>query len=109
MTPTTKAALDAAEKAINRVKGLLTQDEYDALIAPAMRLIAEARKAEETRYFLSNDGSGHWYIVLVSRQEEWYQWRNLDEDDEASWEAPSFASRINGSPELVHFISPEVK
>lgn len=55
------------------------------------------------RYFLGSDNSGHWYVVPVSKTDEWDMWNNLDEDDEAAWEAPEWAKRVGGSPTLVTF------
>ena len=55
-------------------------------------------------WFLDSDHDGHWYLVLAAEREAWNAWLNLDTDDEAGWEVPSFASRINGSPSQVEFV-----
>ncbi len=59
------------------------------------------------RYFLSQDNSSHWYIVDASKRSEWEAWREIDEDDERSWEAPEFADRLDGDPGRVEFTDPE--
>lgn len=59
------------------------------------------------RYFLDQDNSCHWYIVPVANRAEWEAWCELDEDDEASWTPPAFATPINGSPTRVTFTDPE--
>jgi hypothetical protein len=51
----------------------------------------------DTRWFISSDQSGHEYAVPVSCTAEWEAWRALDDDDEASWEVPFFALRIDGT------------
>lgn len=48
MTPTTKAALDAAEKALNVIKPYISRVAWDGISADPLHLIAEARKAEES-------------------------------------------------------------
>ena len=62
----------------------------------------------QERYFLSQDGSCHWYVVPVSRKEEWSEWRNLPEDDERAWDTPDFAQEVGGSPTLVTFTDPAI-
>jgi hypothetical protein len=58
------------------------------------------------RYFLSQDNSSHWYLVPVENREEWDAWCNLDEDDEAAWDAPDFARRLDGGPNGITFSDP---
>lgn len=48
MTPTTKAAMDAAERAIGEAGDLPLGSVLIELFSSALRLIAEARKAEES-------------------------------------------------------------
>lgn len=57
----------------------------------------------KNRFFLSRDSSCHWYVVPSSKRDEWEAWTNLDEDDEASWEAPKWAHEINGPPDAITF------
>lgn len=51
------------------------------------------------RYFFDQDSSGHWYMVESFHRYAWQKWRDLDQDLEEAWEAPSFAQRIDGYPE----------
>lgn len=60
------------------------------------------------RYFLSRDSSSHWYVVPVSKLEEWETWCNLDEDDERAWDVPKWAQKVGGSPSLVTFEAFEI-
>lgn len=62
----------------------------------------------EPRYFLDQDNSSHWYIVPLDRKAEWEAWLAIDEDDEASWDAPEWAKSIGGSPTLVTFTDPRI-
>lgn len=55
------------------------------------------------RYFLSRDNSCHWYIIPEEYRTAWTAFLNLDEDDEQSWDIPTFATAVGGSPELVTF------
>lgn len=48
------------------------------------------------RYFVGSDNSGHEYFVPVARREEFDEWAQLPEDDEAGWETPEYATRIDG-------------
>jgi hypothetical protein len=45
---------------------------------------------------LVRDTSGHRYIVPVEHVDDWVALYDLDEDDEASWEVPEWAERIEG-------------
>lgn len=65
----------------------------------------EAKPSPE-RFFLSTDGDGHWFIVPVAKRDEWYEWANIDSDDERSWESPEFAQPVGGSPSMVSFTDP---
>jgi len=60
------------------------------------------------KYFLDQDNSGHWYLVPVEHKEAWKIWSDLDEDDEASWEAPEYAQQLGTRPSCVQFENPEV-
>ena len=58
------------------------------------------------RFFLSQDGSCHWYLVPVDKRKEWEAWTAIDEDDERAWTPPDYAEAIGGSPSRVEFESP---
>ena len=60
-------------------------------------------------YFLSQDQSGHWYVVPEAREAEWSAWCDISEEDERAWEAPDFAVRVGGAPCLVRFTGFEVR
>lgn len=54
-------------------------------------------------YFLDSDNDGHWFIVPLSKNEEWDKWQDIDCDDEARWTVPNFAIPVNGHPGRVIF------
>lgn len=58
------------------------------------------------RFFLDQDNSSHWYLVPVADRVEWFAWQDLESDDEASWDAPAFACRID-DPQIITFSEPE--
>lgn len=60
-------------------------------------------------FFLSQDGDCHWYVVPKDKKKEWDEWRELDEDNKRSWEAPYFAIEIGGCPSQVIFKDFEIK
>lgn len=60
------------------------------------------------KYFLDRDGSCHWYIVDADKRKEWYEWIELYEDDERSWEAPEYAKSIGGNPSRIEFYLEEI-
>ena len=62
---------------------------------------------EVAQYFLSQDQSSHWYVVPISRKDEWNDWVDLDEDDEAGWEVPEYAISA-GNPSSVIFTGFEI-
>lgn len=70
----------------------------------ARRTVAPQQSGE--RFCLTQDNDGHWYVIPVARQQEWEVWLDLDEDDEAAWEPPSWANRTYGAPSLVSFTDP---
>ena len=49
------------------------------------------------RYFIGGDNSGHEYYVPVSREDEFREWAELPEEDERGWDAPEWATRIDGT------------
>ena len=55
------------------------------------------------RYFLGQDNDCHWYVIPESKREEWEEWRDLDEDNEESWNVPKWALEVGGSPSRVTF------
>lgn len=54
-------------------------------------------------YFISKDNSGHDYLVLAKFRDQWEEWRNLDEDDPKSWDAPEFAEMIGTCVSRIEF------
>jgi hypothetical protein len=58
------------------------------------------------RYFIGHDGSGHEYLVPVEKTAEWFAWAELDDDDEAAWEVPPYAHRIDGG--TLTFSAPQI-
>lgn len=63
----------------------------------------------DERFYLTTDNDGHWFIVPVSKQDEWTAWCELDQDDPSAWKYPEFAEGIGGSPTLVTFLKPEIQ
>ncbi len=61
------------------------------------------------RFFLAQDNSSHWYVVPVSKRDEWSAWLELNEDDEKAWDAPDWALRTYGAPSLVTFEAPNIE
>lgn len=61
------------------------------------------------KFFLDQDNSSHWYVVDAAYRTEWEAWTNLSEDDEASWEPPAFAERLDGGPNRIEFTAPETR
>jgi len=47
-------------------------------------------------FFIGTDCSGHEYIVPFAKYDEWNEWVDIPEDDERSWEEPSYAIRLDG-------------
>ena len=47
-------------------------------------MIAPAANPPPERFFLSQDGDCHWFIVPVAKRDEWYEWKEIDGDDERS-------------------------
>lgn len=48
------------------------------------------------RFEIVSDNSGHKYLIPIERYNDWASFEMLDEDDEASWDVPDFAKRIEG-------------
>lgn len=54
-------------------------------------------------FVLRQDQSSHWYVVPFERVEEWERWTELDEDSEAAWDAPEWATELGCSPQTLVF------
>jgi hypothetical protein len=63
----------------------------------------------DERYYLSRNNLSHCYIVPLARRSELEAWSSLGEDDEAHGDAPEWAKRVNGSPEVVTFRDPRIE
>jgi hypothetical protein len=68
--------------------------------------MATETEEAETRYFLDQDSSCHWYLVRADKRTEWEAWNELNEEDERAWEPPEFAKRLSGGPMGVTFTDP---
>jgi hypothetical protein len=62
---------------------------------------------EAGRYFIGHDQSSHKYLVPCAQRAAWDAWTAISEDDERSWQVPSFATEIGGGP--LTFSSPMVR
>ena len=56
----------------------------------------EIAQESTERCFIGADTSGHEYFVPVINRDDWDKWSQLPEDDEAGWETPGYATRIDG-------------
>lgn len=54
---------------------------------------------------LACDNDSHWYVIPVDKSADWNAWTELDQDDEAAWEAPEYAVALHGSPCHIDFPS----
>lgn len=61
------------------------------------------------KYYLEQDNSSHWYVIPVDKENEWGKWCEIPEEDEKSWEIPTFAESVGGSPSLVLFTNYELQ
>lgn len=52
--------------------------------------------SSDVRFRIGADRSGHEYFYPVAREAEWIAWSELPEDDEAGWDEPDWAKRIDG-------------
>lgn len=52
--------------------------------------------AEKQRFTIVWDNSGHKYYIPVDKSNDWDAFMALEEDDEKSWDVPSFAKMIDG-------------
>jgi len=65
--------------------------------------------ADMKRYFFDRDQSGHWYQVQADKRSEWNAWCDLDEDDEAAWDEPEYAERLEMHPASYTFENVEIE
>lgn len=61
-----------------------------------------------TRYVLLPDDDGHWYVIPVDKQDEFFKWventMNACEDLEMEFpDKPDWADLVPGAPNLVEF------
>lgn len=56
-------------------------------------------------FCLVQDDDTHWYVIPVDKKKDWYHW--LDEGD-LDTDAPAYAVRVGGAPNLVQFPSYEI-
>lgn len=58
----------------------------------------EVEGMEKEEFIEVFDNSSHRYQILRNKREDWFKWCEIPEDDEASWDAPDYAKRIDGMP-----------
>jgi hypothetical protein len=56
------------------------------------------------KYLIVRDNSCHWYCIPETKKEEWEEFCNIPEDDEASWSPPSFAVGIDGPHDVAFYL-----
>lgn len=59
----------------------------------------------ENGFFLSQDDDSHWYIIPIERQQEWDNWRAMNDD----FSVPPYAIPVNGAPRRVVFKQYDVR
>lgn len=59
------------------------------------------------RFFLGSDDDGHWFLIPADMRDTWMEWRDLDSEDERSWDVPKGAIALNGHPTWVEFENPK--
>lgn len=60
---------------------------------------------DETRYFLDQDDSCHWYLIPISKKSEWFEWcANQDEN----WDSPAWATILDGPISCITFTDPKL-
>lgn len=59
------------------------------------------------RYFLDQDGDGHWYTVPVRKRREWVAWLNQLPSDDADTNTPAYAMSIGCAPNYITFTNPK--
>lgn len=101
---------EAAIEIFRTMKSLLggpLSSEADAIkyIESALREVRLKERSGE-RYFFAQDESSHWYIIPERLRAEWYEWTQLDPDNEDSWSPPKGARRLDGGPQAVTFENP---
>lgn len=58
---------------------------------------------DKEKYFIDKDQSSHYYIIPLSKKEDWKKFNQLDEDDPKSWELPDYAIPVGGCISRVTF------
>lgn len=101
---------ESAEEIVRGVKALLggplaTEEDAVKFVAAALREVRIKARGRE-RYFFAQDESSHWYIIPERLRAEWYEWTQLDPDNEDSWSPPNGARRLDGGPQAVSFENP---
>jgi hypothetical protein len=64
---------------------------------------------DDQDYMLVSDNDAHWYVIPASCERDWEDFREIPEDDERSWDVPTYAAAIGGSPSLLKFKQPRIK
>lgn len=61
-----------------------------------------------TRYVLIPDDDGHWYVIPVDKQDEFFKWVDsivdaINDPELRYPEKPEWADEVGGAPNLVEF------
>jgi len=51
---------------------------------------------EVIEYIEVGDNSGHSYVIPFAEINDWYEWLEIDDDDERAWDVPEYAKQIDG-------------
>ena len=50
----------------------------------------------EEEFVEAKDNDCHRYKIPKDKEDDWYKWLEIDEDDERSWDVPDYAERLDG-------------
>lgn len=97
----TPVPLEQAKIYLRRSGAQARADRLNGRVKNLSWVVTEAPvKVEGTvqqRFCLVGDDSGHMYAIPVNKQNDWYAFLDLPDEDPKSWDVPDWANRIEGN------------
>jgi hypothetical protein len=74
--------------------------EVEAFLSETIEECRSFNGEKREEFIVVKDNDCHRYKIPRSKDKDWDEWLEIDEDDERSWDVPEYAERLDGGEEI---------